>query len=157
MFDRVAIGKRIKQAREARGLRTAAALAEALQKKYIERCRIQGIKPRGRALARQTVENWEKGKPPPPWEKVELMALVFAPEHDEEWIMFGTRRAQQIQEQKSILARISPLESRMIQILRSASETGQQTIIATALAISAQYPAAEAAVVPLVTQLAKGA
>lgn len=149
MFNRVEIGKRIRQARDAKGLRNASALAEALQKKYLEKCKVEGIKPRGRALARQTVENWEKGAHVPPWEKVELMAAVFGPEHNEEWIMFGARRALQIQEEKTILARISPEESRLIQTFRAANDQGQSAILASAKGISGQHPAPDATLLSL--------
>jgi transcriptional regulator with XRE-family HTH domain len=142
MFDRIAIGRRIVQARLAQGFNTPAALAKAIQEKIAS----GGKKPTGRTLARQTVENWEKGRHVPPWEKVELMARVFRPEHNEEFIMFGERRAEQLIQDRSVLARISDEEVALLQLFRETSEQGRKSILASAKGIAEDHPAPEAVV-----------
>jgi DNA-binding XRE family transcriptional regulator len=123
-------------------LRSPAALAEALQEKIAN----GGKKPNARALARQTVENWERGKIVPPWDKVELMARVFRPEHDEGFIMFGDRRDQQLIQDRSVLARVNNEEVTLLQSFREANEQGRKSILASAKGIAGENPAPEAAV-----------
>lgn len=135
MLDRGAIGRRIKEARKLQGLSSPGALAKAMQEKLQA-----GNKTTGRKLARQTVETWERGQIIPPWDKVELMATVFRPEHDEAWIMFGPRRSEQLRDQTT-LVRISRKEIELLQIFRGSNDEGQKSILTSARAFAAEHPA----------------
>jgi transcriptional regulator with XRE-family HTH domain len=153
MFNRIAIGKRIVEARKSHGLHSPAALAKAIQELLDRRAaqnkETSGKKRKDTLLARQTVANWEAGKIVPPWTMVELMAEVFGPDHDEGWIMFGERRAAQLREEGYVLARVSSEEARLLQAFREADRSGQESILGSAAALSKAHPAPPVSVHPL--------
>lgn len=149
MFNSVEIGNRIRQAREECGLKSPEALAKATQEKLklLEKLNPGRQKSRMRTLARQTVENWEKGRNIPPWDKVEAMALVFAPlGYGEVWIMFGEKRAEQLARDRSHLERVTDDEAALLQMYRETNDQGKQGIIASTKGISGANPAQPATV-----------
>ena len=148
MFDRIAIGRRIVEARKRLGLNSPKALAKAMQEKLDARAEkdadaAEQVKKKAK-LAGQTVDNWERGKYVPPADKVELMAQVFGPEHDEEWIMFGPRRARQLAQDRSVIARVNEEEESLLQTYRAANEQGRRSILAISKTLASDNPAAGA-------------
>lgn len=137
MIDAKAIGKRIEEARRDRGITSQQGLAE----KLIEAAGKQaGKRNFFSTLTRQTVQHWESGKVVPPWDKVELLAVVLAGEYDEEWIMFGSRRGEQLASERPVVAYITPEEAMLIQEYRHADTTGRKSIISNAKAIAKDFP-----------------
>lgn len=142
MIDKQAIGRRIVEAREKHGLMTQQALADALNQAAQ---RLLGGKATG-SMSRQTVQHWEKGKVVPPWDKLELLAAVFGDQYDEEWIMFGQRRQQQLAEEKPLLVYLTQQEAELINDFRHANDYGKRSIRINAKAVSQDQPAPEAGV-----------
>lgn len=142
MIDSKAIGQRIKEARLARGIETAKALAEALKKAGRNTERADKLA----RLSRQTVEHWEKGGVVPPWDKLELMASVFGEEYDEAWIMFGTRRSKQLASEKPLLVYLTEEEAALVNEYRHANEDGRKSIMTNAKAIAREFPLPSAGV-----------
>lgn len=129
LFDGQKIGQRIAQARAARGITSAGALASKLRellnsKKTPGASQIDSTLT-GSKISRQTVENWERGTTIPPWDKVALMAELFGAPYDEAWIMFE-RRAAQLEAEQPILTYITRAELRMLQHYRRTLPEGQQ-------------------------------
>lgn len=152
MFDRVAIGKRIVEARQARGLNSPAALAKAMQEiisRQPDQTKHNGGKKPRRTLSRQTVENWEKGRNVPPLERVEIMVRVFKPEHNEAWIMFGDRREAQIARERRLLVYLNDEESELMNEFRHANEAGRKAIMANAKTMAKAFPIPIAEIHPM--------
>lgn len=141
MIDKKKIGERIIEARRAVGLMTAEALADAMRKKSQERDAKSGGLER---LSRQTVQHWEKGKVCPPPDKLELLALVFGGEYDEQWIMFGDRRRQQLDDERPLLVYLTKEEAELINDFRHSNAYGKRSIRINAKAVRQDQPVAEA-------------
>lgn len=140
MIDKKKIGERIIEARLALGIETPGALAAKLQEAAKLRHPAKA-KPR---FSRQTVQHWEKGKVVPPWDKIELLAAVLGGEYDEEWIMFGRRRQQQLATEKPFLVHVSPEEIELLSDFRRSNEYGKRSIRINAKAVALDQPSPEA-------------
>lgn len=142
MIDKKKIGERIVEAREIRGIRTPGALAKLI----IDAARERGLGEKFARLSRQTVEHWESGSVCPPVDKLELLAAVFGDEYDEEWIMFGQRRRQQISDEKPLMVYLTKEEAALVNDFRHSNPTGRRSIRINARAVAEDQPADEASV-----------
>ena len=144
-FNAKEIGKRIKEAREARGIRTQKALADRLRQ-------ASETKSASRAapkLKYQSVQQWESGSHIPPWDKVELLAEVLGPNYGEEWLMFGSKRTNQLASERPFLSYISTEEQELLNAYRHANMDGKKSIISTAKTLAATHPVPAAEIHPL--------
>lgn len=142
MIDKTAIGQRIVEARKAKGIHSQEALAKALNDAS-KKSRSNGTIT---TLTRQTIQNWEKGKVCPPWDKVELLALVFGDPYSEEWIMFGDKREQQLAAERPVLVYCTNEEAMLLNDFRHANSIGKKSIKSHARAIREEFPAEAAGV-----------
>lgn len=148
-------GENIAQARRQCGYSSTEKLAAALRKLIAEKI----TDPKEKiTLSRQTVDNWEKGEPVPPWGQLALLTELFEkskerPEYDgpydEERLLFGKRRTDQLQKEKQFLVRVGPEEMALLSAYLAANSHGQETIIASAQLLAKKNPAEDADVIQI--------
>ena len=141
-MDAERIGRSIQDARKLRGYSSTQKLAAALGE-LMKAKRKEGEQPKGKgkdSLSRPAVDNWENGGGIPPWDKVELLAELFGDPYDEEWILFGQRREEQLAAEKPILALLSPQELELLQEYRHANDSGRKSILTSAKAFRRENP-----------------
>lgn len=148
-------GENIARARRECGFSSAGKLAAELRKLMAEKV----TDPEKRiTLSRQTVENWEKGEPVPPWGQLALLTELFEkskerPEYDgpydEERLLFGKKRTDQLQKEKQFLVRVGPEEMALLSAYLAANSHGQETIIENAQLLAKKNPAKDADVIPI--------
>jgi len=130
-IDPLEVGKRIKAAREAAGLRDCAALAGKI---------FQNSKKKGRTKASpETVRLWEAGKHIPPWDKIDQLREILG--IDEEELLFGQKRDSQLRSERPRLVYLTALEADLIVVFRHASQPAQKRILATAQSLADDDPA----------------
>jgi transcriptional regulator with XRE-family HTH domain len=135
MDGRSDVGKRIRDAAEAKKIAGATELCELLH----DELRRRGLK---QTFTRQTLSNWWNGKVWPDLDTLPALAEVLGSE--QEWILFGSRRGDQLKKERQYLTRVSEEEAALLTSYREASKAAQKTILKTAKTISEEHPAPEA-------------
>jgi transcriptional regulator with XRE-family HTH domain len=133
------VGKRIRDCAEDRGIETPAALHKILT----QDARNKGTR---QTVTRQTVSNWWYGKVYPSLDWLPILAGTLRT--DQEWILFGSKRSDQIKRERQYLARISEEEGQLLTVFREASKSAQKTIMKLAKGLSEEDPSPEASVHP---------
>jgi transcriptional regulator with XRE-family HTH domain len=90
-------------------------------------------------VTRQTVSNWWHGKVYPSMDTLPLLARVLGEE--QEWLLFGSKRGEQLKKERQYLARISDEEAALLTTFREASKSGQKTILRQAKVVAEEQPA----------------
>lgn len=134
-----AVGERIQDCAKERGIATPAALHKILS----EDARNKGSR---QTVTRQTVSNWWYGKVYPSLDWLPLLSSVLGT--DQEWILFGSKRSEQLKKERQYLARVSEEEIALLTAYREASKPGQKTILKLAKGVSEEHPAPEATIHP---------
>lgn len=143
------IGTRIAEARKAKGIESLAELCRLVLERAKSRAREHpGVDGKMKqTLTPQTVSNWEGGKVVPSWDMLPLLAEVLGTE--EEWILFGSKRNEQLRKERQFLERINDEEAALLTMFREASKSGQKTILKLARDVAEDHPAPEASVHPM--------
>jgi transcriptional regulator with XRE-family HTH domain len=134
------VGQRIRDAAQAKGLPTPA----ALHQRFIEETTNRSLR---QTVTRQTVSNWWHGKVYPSMDMLPILAQVLGSE--QEWLLFGSKRNEQLRKERQYLARISEEEGQLITAFREANKAGQKTMLRQAKVIAEEQPAPEATVHPM--------
>jgi transcriptional regulator with XRE-family HTH domain len=134
------VGKRIRGAAEAKGIRTPAALHQM----FLNETKNRSLR---QTVTRQTVSNWWYGKVYPSLDMLPLLALVLGSE--QEWILFGSKRGDQLKHERLYLSRVNEEEALLLTAFRGASKAGQKTMLRQAVVIAEEQPAPEATVHPM--------
>lgn len=142
---KAAVGRRIRDCAEERGLGDPAALHQAIVKILTDDERNKGSgQTVTRPVTRQTVSNWWYGKVYPSLEWLPVLASVL--ETDQELILFGSRRGDQLKKERQYLARVSEEELALLTSFRESSKSGQKTIVKLVRGVAEEHPAPEASV-----------
>jgi len=137
---RAAVGQRIQECARHRGFATPAALHARILQELIKR------NPKD-SLSRQAVSNWWHGKIIPSWDTLPALAIVLGVE--QEWILFGSKRNEQLRKEKQYLARVSEDELALLTKYREASKSGQRIIAKVTHEVAEEHPAPDASIHPL--------
>jgi transcriptional regulator with XRE-family HTH domain len=104
-------------------------------------------KHKKQTLTPQTVSNWIGGKVVPSWDMIPLLAQVLGTEED--YLVFGSKRRDQIRSEKQYLSRVNDEEAALLTAFRESSKSGQKTILKLARDVAEDHPAPEATVHPM--------
>lgn len=96
-----------------------------------------------KTITRQTVSNWIGGQPP---KLDELGYLARVLDTEREYILFGSKRGDQIKRERQFLARVNQEELELLTSYREASKGGQKTISKLAKDVAEDHPADQATV-----------
>lgn len=96
-----------------------------------------------KTITRQTVSNWVAGQAP---KLDELTYLAKVLDTEREYILFGSKRGDQMRREKQFLARVNEEELALLTAYRMASKGGQKTITKLAKDVAEDHPAPEATV-----------
>ena len=109
-------------------------------------------------VTRPTVYNWENGKHVPPWGQLKWLTELFEKAnerpgyggpYDEERILFGKRRNDQIGTGRPYLVRVGDAEMALLTAFVSANAHGQQTMLESVQMLAKLNPAQDAEVVKI--------
>jgi transcriptional regulator with XRE-family HTH domain len=134
MSDRSSVGSRIREMADLKGIagptELCALLHTELQKRRL-----------GQTFTRQTVSNWWHGKVYPDLDTLLCLAEVLGT--DQEYLLFGSRRGDQLKKERQFLTRISEEEAALLTTFRESSKAGQKTILRQAKIVAEEQPAPE--------------
>ena len=136
---REAIASRIRACAAHCGLKGPQALTDL----FLQEATKRGLRL---TVTRQAVSTWWHGKVIPGWDVIPVLAAILGTE--QEWLLFGSKRGEQMKKERQYLARVSEDELALLTTYREASKTGQRTITRTAKSIAEESPAPEASVHP---------
>lgn len=131
------VGKRIRDAAKHKNLENPTKLSEA----FSAAAKNRNLK---QTVTRQTVSNWWHGKVYPSMDMLPLLAAVL--EEEQEWILFGSKRGDQLKKERQFLIRANEEEAALLTAFREASRSGQKTILRQAKVVAEEQPADEATV-----------
>jgi transcriptional regulator with XRE-family HTH domain len=137
---KTAVGTRIRECAEKKAIKGPQALCDLL---LVE---LQKRTPR-QTITRQTVSNWWHGKVWPSLDMLPALATVLGTE--QEWILFGSRRGDQLKRERIYLSRISEEEMALLTVFRETSKSGQRSILKMVKTLAEDNPAPEASVHPM--------
>jgi hypothetical protein len=141
-----AISARIKQLMKDRGLEHPDGRLNVTE---LHRLISQELKTREdggkRTITRQTVSNWIAGR----IKVEELPFLAKALGSEREYILFGSKRGEQLKKERQFLARVNEEELALLTAFREASKSGQRIIVKQAQSVAEEQPAPEATVHPM--------
>ena len=123
------VGARLRAAREAAGLSQ-----EEFAAKISQKSAKKGITP----INPETVRLWEKGSHPPQWNKLAQICSLLRIEEDE--LLFGSRRLEQIRSERPRLVYVTPKEADLIIIFRHSSGPAQLRILEVANTLADNDP-----------------
>ena len=135
--ERAGVGERIRFSAQGKGIKGPAALCALLHDELTKR----GVK---QTFTRQTVSNWWHGKVYPDLDTLDALAKVLGTER--EFLLFGSRRNDQLRKEKLYLQRISDEESLLLTAYRESSKSGQRSMLKVAKGIAEEHPADEATI-----------
>jgi len=137
---RAEVGQRIRDCAQHRGIDGPSALRELFLAELVRKGSHQEV-------TRQTLSNWWHGKVYPDLDTLWALAAVLGT--DQEWILFGSRRGDQLKKERQFLARVSEEELTLLTSYRETSKAGQKTMLRTAKNLADEHPAPEATVHPM--------
>lgn len=137
MYGKDSVAQRIRDCAEHRKIAGPTALHEL----FIAELKRGGLR---QTVTRQTISNWWNGKTYPDLDLLPHLGTVLGTE--QEWILFGSRRGDQLKKDRVFLTRVSEEEALLLTSYREASKTGQKTMIRQAKVIAEENPAQEASV-----------
>lgn len=135
-----ALGKRLRECAQDKRIKGPQALCDLVHTELEKR----GLR---QTVTRQTVSNWWHGKVYPSLEMLPILAAVLGT--DQEWLLFGSKRGEQIKREREFLARVSEEELRLLTLFRESSKSGQRTILKQVQVIADEQPAPEATIHPM--------
>lgn len=135
-----AVGQRIRDCAAHLGIKGPTALCELLLTE------LQNRTPK-QTITRQTVSNWWHGLVYPSLDMLPALADVLRCE--QEWLLFGSRRGDQLRREKLYLARVSDEEALLLTAFRESNKSGQRSMLRMAKTLAEEHPAPEATVHPM--------
>lgn len=144
-ISKEAIGGRITEAAKAKGIDRPAELCRqvlAAAKRMAVLRESDGATKAKQTLTPQSVSNWLGGKVVPSWDMLAPLASVLGVEG--EWLLFGSRRRDQIKQERQYLVRVNEEELAWLTTLRDSNQQGQKTILKIAKDIAEEQPAPHA-------------
>lgn len=144
-MSKEAIGARIRDAAKEKGVDGPADLCRRvlLAAKALSVAReSDGREKLKQTLTPQSVSNWLGGKVVPSWDMLAPLCQVLGVEG--EWLLFGSKRREQLKKERQYLVRVNDEELAWLSVLRDSNVQGQKTILKLAKDVAEDHPATEA-------------
>lgn len=137
MEGKQAVGARIRQCAAALEIDGPQALLNLLIPE------LRKLDPR-QSATRQTVSNWWHGKVYPSLDTLPALAAVL--QCDQEFILFGKRRGDQLKMERQYLSRVNDLEALALTYLREMNQSAQKSALKVLRTLAEDQPAQDATV-----------
>jgi transcriptional regulator with XRE-family HTH domain len=140
------VGLRIAAGMKAKGIAGPAELCRLVLKhlEVLGREVAHGEPKLKQTLTAQAVSNWINGKVMPSWEMLPSLAKVL--DLQEEEILFGSKRGDQLKRERQFLSRITEEEAALLTAFREANKIGQKSIVKMARTLAEDHPVEDASV-----------
>lgn len=140
------VGARIALAMKYKGIPGPAELCRLVlkQRELLNRALTHNEPKVKQTLTAQAVSNWINGKVMPSWDMLPSLAKVL--DLQEEEILFGAKRSDQMRRERQFLSRINEEEAALLTAYREANKTGQKSIVKMARTLAEDHPVEDASV-----------
>lgn len=139
------VGARIAAAMKAKGIPGPAELCRLVLRRLEVLARdVASERKLKQTLTAQSVSNWINGKVMPSWEMLPALSEVLGLQEEE--ILFGSKRSDQMKRERQFLSRITEEEATLLTAYREANKNGQKSIVKMARTLAEDNPVEDASV-----------